>query len=323
MTISKVKLVDLDPEVLAMLKGGSSKDIAKFMTMYFDKRTDKVTESLIDAAYTDKIKKYSDDEDKKIKNSLSNYRIVNTPINENDLGAGLVNKINNCISTVNGLTKNSAIIAPDGSTVNLSILYQKILSMQREIDGLKNSQNASANILSDAKKYTDQKCATLQSSITQTNNDIVTMDKKFAYYRLKNTPISENDLDTALKNKLNMTNNSFNNLYKMLFDVKEKIVAKSVDLNIPANSSYTINLSKDDTPEQLNVKVYIFDTEKNSRTYNKYINAEGVITVSISYEDDGKIILYNDSDQQNTVKLIYYSSNSIKSNVDYTDDKDK
>ena len=137
MAANKIKLVDLAPEVLAMLKGGSSSDIAKLMTMYFDKRTDKVTEALVDVAYTNAIKKYSDDEDKKIKNSLANYRANNVPINENDLGAALANKINNCITTVNGLTSSSTIIAPDGSTVNLSTLYQKIASLQREIDGLK------------------------------------------------------------------------------------------------------------------------------------------------------------------------------------------
>ena len=55
-------------------------------------------------------------------------------------------------------------------------------------------------------------------------------------------------------------------------------------------------------PYNPNIKVLVLDEEENSRTKDKYINAEEVVSIA---RTDSEIIIYNDTEKEIKVRIIY------------------
>lgn len=74
---------------------------------------------------------------------------------------------------------------------------------------------------------------------------------------------------------------------------------KEITCEIPPVGSYTFPLKN----VRMRIhKILVLDTEVDSRSLNKYINAEGVVTAA--YEDD-EAVLYNDTNKEISVKVLY------------------
>ena len=84
-----------------------------------------------------------------------------------------------------------------------------------------------------------------------------------------------------------------------LINVGSSSKAKIKDIEIAENSEITIPISK---VFDSNIRVLILDEEEGSRTKDKYINSEGILTVT--YEEN-QIVLYNDIDKRIKARIIY------------------
>jgi hypothetical protein len=84
----------------------------------------------------------------------------------------------------------------------------------------------------------------------------------------------------------------YDNLYAVL--IKEGIITAVVTFSLEANATYTY--TPPDTginPLRHHVELLVKDTVSGSRSYNKYINAEGIATIA---RDSQKCYIHNDAD---------------------------
>ena len=317
---NKVRLRDMDPEVLLALHGGSISDIQKLLGNYFNKQTDKISKNNIDQSFIDYLKKYSDDEDQKIKNSFANYRPYNNPIKESDLDSSLINKINNCIDIVNTLSKGSSVIDSSGNKVDLKSLNTQLEALKRQVETMQESITDINQIRNEFEEYKKEHDTSSQDSkYKQLKNDIDALNTLIAKnYRDKITPIEMKDLSGTLQNKINSIDSIQSSLQQQINNLNNQTYPQSVNIEIEANSSWFFETSE---PERFDLKILIYDDEADSRTHGAYINSEGILTVVYYTEDNTAkdetgFAIYNDSDQKVKAKIIYTSSTTtIPTNI--------
>ena len=83
-------------------------------------------------------------------------------------------------------------------------------------------------------------------------------------------------------------------------DVSEnKVTIKNASIQYKDKTELSIR-----KPHVRNIKVLVKDTIKNSRSFNKWINGEGMVTISYDIEND-KVIFYNDAQNNIEILIIY------------------
>lgn len=271
---NKIRLRNLDPEVLAALSGNSAAGMETMLKDYFNKHNDTVVESMIDESYTAAIKKYSDNNDNKIISSLENYRSYNTAIKETDLDSDLATKINSCVNKLKNFDDRFQTTDEDGNTITLTSLSQTVANLQTQVNSIEAGSDTTT-----LKKQVDintADIAVLKNSIANVSD----IDAKLKNYRDKDTKIGMSDLEQSLQNKLEVLGSASDEVRSLISAITVSSTWKDTDIVIAANGSYYIPT---DTPGTANLKIYVLDTDANSRTYKKYINSEGVITVGLVF----------------------------------------
>lgn len=137
-----------------------------------------------------------------------------------------------------------------------------------------------------------------------------TMESDLYYHKDKSTEewtISENSVYVDFGKKI-LYNVFTNSLYYLADTNVVTPIVKGIDENSTEKETIVTigalgNTSFEIEKPLINVKkILLLDTFSKSRTFNKYINSEGMITVA--YDND-KILLYNDTSKELKLKIIY------------------
>ena len=191
----KIRLRDLDPSLVALLAGGEIGEgqLNNILSRY-RKKSEVIVEQDIDPVYRNALYGLIDE----VKNKLEKHLAQALVVAEKDLDPQLLQKIKSLESKIIGLGNGK-----DFST-DIQNIQDDIQELHNIIDAfdIETLSNTLTTLSSDmnAVESSIQQLITLNGTL---RNDITSLNSSLADKRDKDTPITEDDLDTATAEKLN------------------------------------------------------------------------------------------------------------------------
>ena len=325
-----IHINNLDGEIrdLLLSVNPNTATIEALLSHYFDKDNDKILISNIDTSVVRTFNDYADDNDKVLLNEINKCRLRNDPIKRSDLDSELLQTIENntlSIAAIGGLLKSTG-----GGQIDISALSNEINTLKHTINDSNfatkdDIETAKQEVLNESNDAINNSSTIFDTSITSIREDIGKINTQINTMHT-NIMMIENDVD-AYKKSIESINNNINNIAK-------KIKTNKTNALIKANDTFIINTLD---PFSYDIKIFVYDDNTESNTYQQYIDASAFCVVSYQYKkpeediDDNttttaeskpeetkyKIIITNITDKDINVKIVYRTSlnEKIESNI--------
>lgn len=277
-----IHINNLDGEIrdLLLSVNPNTATIEALLSHYFDKDNDKILISNIDTSVVQTFNDYADDNDKVLLNEINKCRLRNDPIKRSDLDSELLQTIENntlSIAAIGGLLKSTG-----GGQIDISALSNEINTLKHTVnDGNLATKDdvakAKQETIDEAKLAINGSINGLNSSMVSTNKTIEELNKKL---NTVNTDIlnNQNDIEKCEKT-VDTLNTNVNSIIK-------RCAYKKTNIFIAQDNAFTINT---EDPFSYNIKLYVYDNDTESSTYQHYVDAGTMLSVSYQYktlEDD-------------------------------------